>query len=137
MKNGFLIFLAFVTLSGCADNKAKEKSVLDSVIAVHDRIMGADDHLEHNTVVLDSLIKLPNINTEEKLADSVMAKSLHDAGDTMESWMHNFKYDQTGMSHQEVMKYLRDQKKQITAIDSQVNAAIDASDKYLKQLKSK
>lgn len=132
-----MIFWGLAFLCSCADNKATEKSVLDSVIAIHDKVMGVDDHLEHNTLQLDSLVKRRHSDADKRVTDSILDKSLHDAGDAMEAWMHNFKYDQSTMSHQEVLRYLRSQKKQITAIDSQVNAAIDASDKYLKQIKSK
>jgi hypothetical protein len=59
------------------------------------------------------------------------------AEEAMETWMSNFKPDFTGKSHDDIMKYYRDQKKQITAVDSQMDVAINESNKYLSNKKFK
>ena len=41
----------------------------------------------------------------------------------MSDWMHKFNPEQTGKSHDEIMTYLDAQKKQITAIDSQMQSS--------------
>jgi hypothetical protein len=49
----------------------------------------------------------------------------------MENWMHNFEPDVTNKSHDQIIKYFNDQKKGIMSVDSQMNAAITESTKYL------
>jgi len=52
-------------------------------------------------------------------------------------WMHNFDPDMTGKLPAERMIYLRTQKQLIVKVDSQVNAALSSSDRYLKKMKMK
>jgi hypothetical protein len=53
------------------------------------------------------------------------------AEEAMENWMHNFEPDVTNKSHDQIIKYFSDQKKGIMSVDSQMNAAITESTKYL------
>ena len=57
MRKYIFAILSAVTLLGCADTKKQEKLLLDSVIAVHDKVMASDEQLMKNKMILDSLIK--------------------------------------------------------------------------------
>jgi len=130
MKKYIGIVLSLTILLGCADNKKQEKLLLDSVIAVHDKVMANDEHLMKNKMVLDSMVKnIPNINDSAK----VCLKLVDDADGAMNDWMHKFDVENKGKSHQEIIDYLASQKKKISAIDIQINNAISESDKYLNQ----
>ncbi|SRR5258707_6628636 len=128
------VFIGF-TLWGCTDKKAQEKALLDDVIKKHDKVMSADEQLMKNKMQLDTLVK--NSPAIEKDSAVIYVKLLNNAENSMDDWMHKFNPDQTGNSHDETMAYLSAQKKQITAIDSQLNAAINESNKYLLKIKSK
>lgn len=132
MKKYIGIVLSLTILLGCADNKRQEKLLLDSVIAVHDKVMANDEHLMKNKMLLDSMVKnIPDIKDSAK----VCLKLVDDADSAMSDWMHKFDVENKGKSHQEIIDYLSNQKKKITAIDSQINSAINESDKYLNQYK--
>ena len=80
---------------------------------------------------LDSLLKLPAKDTAEKVNMRALNLKLVAAEEAMETWMGKFQPEMTGKSHDEVMQYYGEQKKQITAVDSLINTAITESGKYL------
>ncbi|WPU91145.1 hypothetical protein SNE25_17645 [Mucilaginibacter sabulilitoris] len=125
----FAVLTAAITM-GCADTKKQEKLLLDSVIAVHDKVMASDEHLMKNKMIIDSLIKHDSTTINVDSA-KVYLKLVDDADDAMSDWMHNFDAENKGKSHQEIIDYLTDQKKKITVIDSQINIAVTSSNKYL------
>ena len=98
--------------------------------------MDADEQLMKNKMLLDSMVKH---NSTGDIKDSVYRHldKLNLADSAMSDWMHKFNPDQTGKSHEETMAYLGAQKKQIAAIDSQLNAAIASSNKYLIKMEMK
>jgi hypothetical protein len=130
MKKYILAILTVAALSGCGDAKKQEKLLLDSVIAVHDKVMSNDEHLMKNKMILDSLIKNDptRINVDSA---KVYLKLVDDADDAMSDWMHKFDAENKGKSHQEIIDYLTDQKKKITVIESQIAIAVNSSNKYL------
>jgi hypothetical protein len=128
------IFIGF-TILGCTDKKAQEKAILDEVLKVHDKVMDADEQLMKNKMQLDTLVK--NSTADVKDSAAFYLKLLNNADTSMEDWMHKFNPDQTGKSHYEIMTYFDAQKKQIVAIDSQLNVAVTESNKYLLKAKSK
>jgi hypothetical protein len=132
MKKYIGIVLSLATLLGCADNKKQEKLLLDSVIAVHDKVMTNDEHLMKNKMLLDSIVK--NVPAVKDSA-SVYLKLVDDADSAMSDWMHKFDVENKGKSHQQIIDYLTEQKKKISAIDVQINEAINESEKYLNQNK--
>jgi hypothetical protein len=132
MKKHIGFILTAAVIVGCADTKKQEKLLLDSVIAVHDKVMANDGHLMNNKMLLDSLVK-----NKPTAKDSAIAylKIVDGADSVMGDWMHNFDIENKGKSHQEIIDYLNDQRKKIGAIDSQINQAITQSDRYLNQNK--
>ena len=135
MKKITIAVLAIFILYGCTDKKAQEKAVLDEVIKVHDKVMDADGQLMANKMKLDTLLKQSNLSGKDTAV--MMDKKLDAAENAMETWMHNFDPDHAGKSHAETMAYMNSQKKQITAIDSQLNAVITQSTQYLSKIKTK
>ncbi len=134
-----LLIAAFIglTLSSCSDTKKQEKDLLDELLKVHDKVMGSDEALMKNKMQLDSLVKLPAKDTAEKTNIKAFDTKLQAAEEAMETWMNNFKPDFVGKSHDDIMKYYSDQKKQIMAVDSQMNVAIKESTTYLSNKKAK
>lgn len=126
-----------MVFSSCADNTQEEKNLLNDILKVHDKVMGKDEILMKNQSHLDSLLKSKLKDTAEKVNIKAIDLKLVAAEEAMENWMTKFQPDMTGKSHDEVMKYYSDQKKQVAAVDSQVNVAIKESDKYLSNHKIK
>ena len=131
MKKLSILILAGLFLVACSDNKKQEKELLNNILKVHDKVMGKDEALMKNKMQLDSLLKLPAKDTAEKANMKAIELKLTSAEEAMETWMQKFEPDLTGKSHDEIIKYYNEQKKGIMAVDSQMNAAVAESTKYL------
>jgi hypothetical protein len=135
MKKVFIaISVALITFR-CTNKKAESKAAFDDLIKVHDKVMGADEQLMNNKMQLDTLLKQDKF-TEKDTAKLLITK-LVSADSAMATWMHNFEPDHKGKSDDETLSYMNGQKKQIIAIDSQINAAVAESNKYLHKIKGK
>src|SRR5579872_5660000 len=121
MKRLPLLALTFLFFYSCADNTRQENDLRNDILKVHDKVMDKEEILMKNKSRLDSLLKLPAKDTSEKTNMKAVSLKLVAAEQAMEDWMGKFQPDMTVKSHDEVMKYYTDQKKQVTAIDSQVN----------------
>ncbi|AMR32780.1 hypothetical protein A0256_15800 [Mucilaginibacter sp. PAMC 26640] len=128
-------FFAAIILSSlflsCTDTKKQEKELLDQVIAVHDKVMAKESQMMENKMQLDTMLKKASV-PEEKQSIAVTSASLEQTDNAMEDWMHKFDAENKGKSHEAVMAYLSDQKKQIDSIAKQFDAAIAASDNFIK-----
>jgi formate dehydrogenase maturation protein FdhE len=137
MKRLLIATLAAITLYSCSDNTQEEKNLLNDILKVHDKVMSKDEVLMKNQSQLDNLLKSKLKDTAEKVNIKAIDLKVVAAQEAMENWMTKFQPDMTGKSHDEVMKYYSDQKKQVAVVDSQVNVAIKESDKYLSDHKIK
>jgi hypothetical protein len=117
----------------CADPKKQEKDLLDQVIAKHDIVMGKDEQVMKAKIKLDTLAKVDSALNKNTVAAGLV-KTLDGVDAKMEDWMHKFDAENKGKSHEEIMAYLADQKKQIEAIDKDFDAAITATNNYKKSL---
>lgn len=134
MKKILLVAFTALALSACKDPKDDEKAVLNDVIKIHDKVMDNEDKLMQNKMKLDTLIKSTTDTSKVAPAKLISAK-LVNADAAMENWMQKFDPVQKGKSHTEIMAYLADQKKQVTAVDSQLTTAVKESTDYLSHLK--
>ncbi|MGN6638167.1 MAG: hypothetical protein ACTHJ8_04590 [Mucilaginibacter sp.] len=129
--------LAITSFCSCSDNTKQEKNLLNDILKVHDKVMSKDEVLMKNKSRLDSLLKIKQKDTAESTNIKGIDLKLKAAEEAMENWMMKFQPDVSGKSHDEIMKYFTEQKKQVTAIDSQVNVAIKESKDYLSNHKIK
>jgi hypothetical protein len=133
MKKTFIaVFIAFM-LFGCTDKKAQEKALLDDILKVHDKVMGADEQLVKNKMQLDSILKVDKFSGKDTA--KMLIIKLTAADSAMENWMHKFDPDQTGKSDADAVTYMNSQKKQIMSIDSELSSAVAESNKYLHTIK--
>lgn len=126
-----IAFLAITSFCSCSDNTKQEKSLLNDILKVHDNVMSKDEVLMKNKSRLDSLLKIKQKDTAESTNIKGIDLKLKAAEEAMENWMTKFQPDVSNKSHDEIMKYFTDQKKQVTAVDSQVDVAIKESNNYL------
>lgn len=134
MRKTIVVLFASVILFGCNDDKKQETALLNDVIKTHDKLMADDDAIMKNKMELKSLA-----NSKAAIKDSVAvySKNLDDADNMMMAWMSKFSPDFTGKTHAQIMSYLSSQKTQILKLDTQINNAIAASNKYLLKVKVK
>jgi hypothetical protein len=139
MKKVWLAAFACLTVVACNNDKADEKKLMDDILATHDKVMAAEDKAMTNKIVIDSLLKVdrfaPLDAVNQKEAFKVQSASLNAADEAMENWMHKFDPDYKGKSHQDVIKYLTEQKKQIMHIDSLLRTSIVQSTEVLSKYK--
>ncbi len=131
-KVAIVIFMA-CTLFACTDKRAQKDAALDEVIKAHDNVMKADESLMKNKMMLDTLLQksdLPGKDTASMLRTSLVA-----ADSAMETWMHKFDPDYKGKTDDETIAYMYSQKKQVVVIDSQINKAVSASNKFIQKVK--
>jgi hypothetical protein len=136
MKRIIAATLLSLALFSCTDTKKQEKNLLNEVIKTHDRVMSKDELIMINKMQLDTLVKETK-DTAFKAAAIKLITELEVADAKMESWMHNFDAENKNKSHEEIMTYLNDQKKQIESIDKQLSTAITSSSNLIKQNKAK
>lgn len=137
MKRILVIAIVVCVIYSCKDNTQQEKDLLNQILKVHDGVMTKDEALMKSKNKMDSLLKTALKDSSEKLNVKGIDMRLTAAGEAMENWMGKFQPDMTGKSHDEVMKYYTDQKKQVQAVDSQMNAAISEAKQYLSTHKIK
>jgi len=137
MKKLFILLAACAVLSACGDSKKQEKAALDSVIKIHDKVMGSDDQLMSNKMKIDTLLKetLPGDTAATKRQLMGLKIQLTQAEDAMENWMQKFDPEQKGKSHEDIMNYLEAQKAQIKTINAAIDSAVNSSATYLKTIK--
>jgi hypothetical protein len=139
MKKILIAIAAGATLSGCSpkpDNKAQEWAVLDTILNLHDNMMGEDGHLMSSKMFLDSLLKKNPAPTAKDSINSVI-RDITKADSAMGAWMHNYSADLSKKSHDQRMDYLHKQKKQILSIDTEINKVIKRADAYIKTVTPK
>lgn len=133
------ILLAISCLAGllyaCSNTQEEEKKQLNDILAIHDKVMSASEAAMKNRAHLDSLIKKYGTDTSKTKPAVILEKSLDDADEAMENWMHQFNPDYTGKSHEQIMEYLHGQHEQLLKVDSQLNDANNQSAKYLSTVK--
>jgi hypothetical protein len=128
MKKVFFTIICTVIFCACADKKAQEQAALDSVTNIHDKIMGEDEQLMKNKLLLDSLVSK---NTPAKDSATVWVSRVVLADSAMSTWMHNFDVDMKGKSHEQKMDYLGKQKQLVKRLDTQMNVALTGSHNFL------
>lgn len=134
MKNILTALLLSCLIWSCTDPKKQEKELLDKVIAVHDKVMAKESQLMKNKMQLDTMLKAVVV-PDAKQSMTNMIRSLDSTDANMEDWMHKFDAENKGKSHEEIMTYLTDQQLKIDTIAKHFDAAITASDTYIKSQK--
>ena len=133
MKKILTVAFGLLLFYSCSDDSKKENDLKNEIINMHEKLMNNDEALMKNKMKLDTLL----IQKKDTAAVKPLISKATVADDAMEQWMSKFQPDMTGKSHNEVMTYYTDQKKQIISVDSQINAAIKESDQYLSTHKIK
>lgn len=136
MKRIFAVAMICMAFAACNNPKAQEKVALDEVIKIHDEVMGREEQLMRNKMKLDTLFT-ESQNDEAKARITQLNTHLTKADSAMSNWMQRFEPAPTGKTHEQLMTYFADQKKQVIAVDSLFVKAIKESGEYLKPFEKK
>lgn len=131
MKN-FLITAACgaLLLSSCTDPKAQQKALTDDILKTHDKVMDDAGKAQYAKMKLDTLLqRKPELKTD----GAPITTELTVADSTMEEWMQKFDPEFKGKSTEEVITYLSAQKKQLSEIDSRLQAANGKAAQFINQ----
>ncbi len=115
IKTLAVLAISVITLNACTDTKKQEKDALNEVIKIHDEAMAKDEQAVKNKMLIDSLVKDKMIT--DTVQSSATLKALTEADQGMEKWMHQFNADYTGKSHEQIMQYLDEQKKEVNQMN--------------------
>ena len=132
MKKFTSVILLAATLFGCAGKNEEKRALRDSLMQIHEKVMAVDEQATNNHMKLDTLLKQGNLLDKDSAA--MLSKNLSTAEDAMSSWMNHFE-EKKEWTDEETIKYLRSQKRLMLSIDSQLNKAVNESDRYLKKIK--
>ncbi|QQL50805.1 hypothetical protein [Mucilaginibacter ginkgonis] len=130
-----LTTLFFLACNSAADRKAEEKKIMDSIMTKHEKVMGDEEKLMENKMVIDSLIKTAKFDAADSAVKKTelraQSKKLTDADEAMDNWMHGF--DPNNAKHQgdAKLKYLQEQSQLMNKIDAQITEAVKSSTQFL------
>ena len=142
MKTYFLFFL-FISffLSSCTSSSNDEnKSLQDSVIAVHDEIMPLMGIFARSSIKIDSILSnLPGIKQQRPELDTTdirtelleLKRNLDSSSESMNDWMYEFEVDHEGKSKEETKEYLNSElvkikevKKKFESVSSEIKSKL-------------
>jgi hypothetical protein len=130
----FIAAAVSIILSACKSNTGEQKAVQDDIYKIHEKVMDKEDALMRNKMKIDTLLK-QNPQPDVKSTATTVSNKLVQADDAMSNWMQKFNPDYKGKSDEESLNYFKGQRTEVIRIDSQMNAAISESNKFLSQIK--
>jgi len=146
MKNKLIFATLLLIFTACKDTKKEEKALESQVMDLHEKVMADGETAMKSKMKMDTLIlkkdsikkAFPGLDTSaENKTMRDLSSQIVKADDAMSDWMHNYNPDFKGKSHEEIMKYLEQQKKQVSQINTQYNTVIQLSNQYLLKYKKK
>ncbi len=137
-KKRFSLFLMFLILGmmSCQPNtnpeKEQEKAVLNDIMAVHDKVMPQMGVLNQLRQKLHAEAKELTDATLKQTYTSA-ADSLEKADDAMMDWMGQFKGSFEGMTHEQIMTYLNEQKIKVNTMQTIFDKHLESAKQIIKQ----
>lgn len=123
------------------------KQVRQQVLDLHDKVMNESGTAQGYMMQFDAILKsgLKTIKISQPTLDTAAVKSqiialnktLTDAHDEMDSWMHSYNNDFKGKTDQETITYFTNEKVKLDKLDSHFKEVIKSASDYLKQLNIK
>ncbi|SMO47931.1 hypothetical protein [Solitalea koreensis] len=148
MKKILLITFSVLFALSCSNSKMEEqkqeKALFIEMMGVHDNLMPKSEELVKSKRQLLQLASkmdsLKKVNTDldtaalrEKIQTGVA--QLDSADNAMSDWMHNFDPTFEGKSHEQIMKYLEDNKMTIKKVEDQFTSSLNNANQVLNDVK--
>ena len=131
-------------LLACKSDEDAVKKAENEVFTIHDKVMPKIDdvmklrkRLNQRIVMLDSASVSGSAagtlrTDEEKEQARLLSRNLTDADSLMMGWMSHYNGDTlTKLSPDDALRYLSDQKDQITNVQTKLNTSIDQARQFL------
>lgn len=131
-----LFFLIISLAVSCNSSKNEQQFLFDEVMEIHDKVMPEMGHLKSlagtlsqkaDSLALDSLGDYSQQINEMR----TLSKKLKDANERMMQWMRQFEQTEEGTPHEEVMKYLKQQREHIQKVSDSMLKSKEEAEKYL------
>ncbi|WP_375580897.1 hypothetical protein ABWH96_07740 [Marivirga tractuosa] len=125
-----LVLIAVLVIS--CESKEKEVEKLKSeTIEVHDEVMPKMDTI----MKLKKSLKANQDSTEDVKNEEIqeLINALEESDKAMMNWMRNYDPRMEGMSDDEKIVYLKDQKSSIEKVSQQMKSSISEAEDYLNQ----
>ena len=134
----YVLLIPFLLAAGCTGSGEKETVNLlyDQVMNVHDEIMpkmGELMSLKKNLTALADSLKTIDSDEAQVQAEEIetTAAMLENSHQGMMSWMREFDNNFEGMTQDEVISYLEEQKRQIAEVGAMTNESISKARELL------
>lgn len=134
MRTLSLLFTSIIFITSCNSKVDENKQLQDEVIAIHDEIMPLMGEFVRNSIKIDSLLEYSHHldqkqdnHTERKEELTDLKKTLDDANEAMNDWMHEFELEHDDKSNTEVKEYLENELKRINSVKTKFSEASQKS----------
>ncbi|AWW33086.1 hypothetical protein DN752_06610 [Echinicola strongylocentroti] len=131
----FVLVLVTGLLVSCDNHQKEVKQLKDEVIGIHDEVMPLMGKLkEEQSRLMTSSGKmlLDDSVANGAIAEEMneVAKGLEDAYEGMFVWMRQYKVDFEGMTNEQVIEYLQEQKEKVTKVNDDITTALEEAKSY-------
>lgn len=137
IKNSLLGPLMLFLLACGPSKKQKEDRLRSEVMAIHDEVMPRTEEMyrlrKRLQAMADSLLKQDMTDTLLRHEIERLIFKLRKADDSMMSWMHNYNGGSGLYDHNEVMRYLENEKLKIEAVRQAILEAVDSTYAFLER----
>jgi prefoldin subunit 5 len=131
MKNILFVLSCFllINFTGCKPEKSNTLETLKSeVIGIHDEVMPKMSEIHKNKKMLQKALEVVSVDNKEIILLHI--QKLEEADEAMMSWMGDYKIP---VDEEEAIKYLQDQRNEITRVKNLMLKAIEKSSDIIKQ----
>jgi uncharacterized protein (DUF342 family) len=132
------LFFTLILFVGCRDAEQKaEERLKDEIFAIHDEVMPATSDIMRLSRKIRSVKKKNPALTHSATTELDTALfQLEAAHDEMMVWMKNFKSPaklRSARTHEEIMEYLRQEKRNIEAVRDDMILSLDTGNRVLEK----
>lgn len=129
LKLSFIV--AVILLSSCESKEKEVEKLKSETIAIHDEVMPKMDDIMKLKKALKSKQDSANNVNSDQVQEMILA--LEESDKAMMNWMRNYDPRMEGMSDEEKITYLTDQKSSIEEVSKQMKSSISKAESYLNQ----
>ncbi|RUA33356.1 MAG: hypothetical protein DSY77_10440 [Bacteroidetes bacterium] len=129
LKLSFIV--AVILLSSCESKEKEVEKLKSETIAIHDEVMPKMDDIMKLKKALKSKQDSTNNVNSDQVQEMILA--LEESDKAMMNWMRNYDPRMEGMSDEEKITYLTDQKSSIEEVSKQMKSSISKAESYLNQ----
>lgn len=123
--------LVVILMVSCESKDKEIEKLKSETIAIHDEVMPKMDNIMKLKKSLKNAMLEADSAQKEEIRNRVGA--LEDADKAMMNWMRNYDPQMEGMSDDEKIEYLKNQKSSISEVSEKMKSSISEAKVYLNQ----